>query len=59
MKLWLAPLHGITNYYFRNLLCRHAEGVDKAIAPFIPVRSKEKLNPEKWKDLLQIGRAHV
>jgi len=52
MKLWLAPLHGITNYYFRNVLFAHAKGIDAAIAPFIPVRPAEELNPLKWKDLL-------
>ena len=52
MKLWLAPLHGITNYYFRNVLFAHVKGIDAAIAPFIPVRPAEELNPLKWKDLL-------
>ena len=53
IKLWLAPLHGISYYYFRNVLFRHVAGFDAAIAPFIPVQSAEKLNPKKWKDLLQ------
>ena len=53
IKLWLAPLHGISYYYFRNVLFRHVSGFDAVIAPFIPVQSAEKLNPKKWKDLLQ------
>lgn len=52
MKLWLAPLHGITDYRFRNLFNRHFEGVDAAIAPFVPVMPATKINPKKWKDLL-------
>lgn len=52
MKLWLAPLHGITYFYFRNLLCRHAGGIDAAITPFFPVLPASRLNVRKWKDLL-------
>lgn len=52
MKIWLAPLHGITNYYFRNTLCDHTSGIQVAIAPFQPVHSAESLNVKKWKDLL-------
>lgn len=51
MKIWLAPLHGITYYYYRNLLVEHASGVQAAIAPFQPVLPTEKLNVRKWKDL--------
>ena len=51
-KLWLAPLHGITYYYFRNVLFRHTRGFDAVIAPFIPVQPVKKLNLQKWKDLL-------
>ena len=51
MKLWLAPLHGITYYNFRNCFIKHFHGVDCAIAPFIAVQTKDKLNPKKIKDL--------
>ena len=51
IKLWLAPLHGISYYYFRNVLFRCTRGFDAVIAPFIPMQSAEKLNPKKWKDL--------
>lgn len=33
--LYLAPLHGVTNYVFRNAFSRHFGGVDAAMAPFI------------------------
>ncbi len=33
--LYLAPLHGVTNYIFRNAYCRHFTGFDAAMAPFI------------------------
>lgn len=48
---WLAPLHGITLYPFRNCLLRHATGIKTAISPFFPVQENAKLNVRKWKDL--------
>lgn len=51
-KLWLAPLHGVTVYTFRNCLFRHISGIDATIAPFVPVQSTATLNVKKWKDLL-------
>ena len=49
-KLWLAPLHGLTLYHFRNCLFRHSSGFDAAISPFMPVQETAKLNVRKWKD---------
>jgi tRNA-dihydrouridine synthase len=51
MKLWLAPLHGITYYNFRNCFVKHFQGIDCAITPFIAAQSKDKLNPKKLRDL--------
>ena len=51
MTIWLAPLHGITYYNFRNCFIKHFQGIDCAIAPFIAAQSKEKLNPKKLRDL--------
>lgn len=51
MNLWLAPLHGITHYVFRNTLCRHFAGMDFFITPFLPVQEKAKLNVRNWKDI--------
>jgi len=52
MNFWLAPLHGITNYHFRNCLARHTQGISTAITPFLPVQSHERLNVKKWNDIL-------
>jgi tRNA-dihydrouridine synthase B len=49
--IWLAPLHGITYYYFRNVLFQHCAGIDRVIAPFVPAQLNEKLNVKKWVDL--------
>jgi len=52
LNLYLAPLHGITYYNFRNCFIRHFQGIDCAIAPFIAAQPKDKLNPKKLRDLL-------
>ncbi len=51
MDIWLAPLHGITNYTFRNGLFRHFGGIDRFITPFMPVQETEKLNVKSWRDI--------
>ena len=51
MNLWLAPLHGITYYNFRNCFVKHFQGFDCAIAPFIAAKSKSQFNPKKYPDL--------
>ena len=50
-EIWLAPLHGLTHYHFRNCLFRHYSGFNAAISPFVPVQESAKLNVRKWKDL--------
>lgn len=50
-KIWLAPLHGITSRTFRNTLCRHVDGIDFFMAPFLPVQSFGKLNRRVWQDI--------
>lgn len=51
MNLWLAPLDGITNWLFRNRLCRHFAGIDFFITPFMPTQERAKLNVTNWKDI--------
>lgn len=51
MDFWLAPLHGITNYHFRNCLNRHVDGISMAVTPFLPVQESAKLNVKKWGDI--------
>jgi len=51
MRIWLAPLHGITNYMFRNSLYRHFGGIDYCVTPFLPVQEAAKLNIKNWKDI--------
>lgn len=57
--IWLAPLHGITYYYFRNVLFQHCAGIDRVIAPFVPAQSHDKLNVKKWVDLQPAHNPHL
>ncbi len=51
MEFWLAPLHGITHYHFRNCLNRHVGGISVAVTPFLPVEAAGRLNVKKWVDI--------
>lgn len=51
MEFWLAPLHGITHYHFRNCLNRHVAGISVAVTPFLPVEAAGRLNVKKWVDI--------
>lgn len=57
VKLWMAPLHGVTLCRFRNLFLRHFGGVDELIAPFLPVTDSHALNFRQWKDILPENNA--
>ncbi|MDR0206859.1 MAG: tRNA-dihydrouridine synthase family protein [Bacteroidales bacterium] len=59
MKLWLAPLYGITHYNFRNCFVKHFQGIDCAIAPFIAAKSKTQFNPQKYPDLFPKNNASL
>jgi tRNA-dihydrouridine synthase len=58
-EIWLAPLHGLTHYHFRNCLFRHYSGFNAAISPFVPVQETAKLNVRKWKDLAPENNSEV
>ncbi len=48
----LAPLHGFTDFIFRNVYSRHYKGINVAVSPFISLTHCEKINPRKAKDVL-------
>lgn len=54
MQLYLAPLQGYTEFLFRNAYARHFDGIDMAIAPFIPsglgVTIKLRRIRDLWKE---------
>lgn len=51
VKIYLAPLRGITLLTFRNAFHRHFHGIDLAVTPFIPTVNSEKIKPSLIKDV--------
>ena len=52
MRLYLAPLHGVTNSVYRNAFFRHFRGFDGAFAPFILAVGTSQVKPTHFKDLM-------
>jgi len=52
MKLYLAPLQGYTESYFRNAYSKYFDCFDYAIAPFIPAGKGDTIKKSRIKDLL-------
>jgi tRNA-dihydrouridine synthase len=52
MKLFLAPLQGLTNYYYRNIYQDLFEGIDLYYAPFITTSNSFKIGQSAFKDIL-------
>jgi tRNA-dihydrouridine synthase len=50
--LILAPMRGITTMHYRQAFVRHFNGLDLAMAPFIPTVRAERINPKLLKDVL-------
>ena len=52
MKIYLAPLEGITNYVYRRALFTCFDGFDKYFIPFIRAKQNLNLSGREKKDLL-------
>ncbi len=52
MILYLAPLQGYTESYFRNAFSSYFDCFDHAIAPFIPAGKGDTIKPSRIRDLL-------
>lgn len=52
MKIYFAPLEGITNYIFRNAYNGLYGSIDKYFAPFISPSEKCPITPHERKDLI-------
>ena len=48
----MAPLRGVTTYQFRRAYAQFFDGVDTAMAPFIPPSLSKKINNRSIRDLL-------
>lgn len=52
MKIYMAPLEGITGYVFRNALHTHFDNIDKYFIPFIKPNQKGHLSSRERQDIL-------
>lgn len=59
MKIYLAPLHGITLFPFRNAFFKHFKGVDEVVAPFVPAVASSRFNPRLYRDILPENNLNV
>lgn len=50
--IYLAPLHGYTDYAYRNAHASVFHGIDSAIAPFISLVAGTKVKPSRLRDML-------
>ncbi len=55
----LAPLHGYTDFIFRNVYERHFSGIDLAVSPFISLTHGDKINPRKAKDVMPANNHQI
>jgi tRNA-dihydrouridine synthase B len=51
IKIYLAPIQGITDYTFRNLFCKHFAGIDKVFAPFVRFQNEFEIKKSQVIDL--------
>ena len=52
MKIYMAPLRGLTDHTFRRVYTQHFPGFDLALAPFISSKRDRKFKPKYVKDVL-------
>ncbi len=52
MKIYLAPLHGLTDWMFREAFSKHIGLFDKTFTPFVRVQNGEFYRPNQCNDLL-------
>jgi len=52
MKIYLAPLQGLTDWIFREAYSEHIGQFDKSFAPFIRVQNGEFYHPSQCNDIL-------
>lgn len=52
MKLYFAPMEGITTYTYRNLHYKHYSGIEKYYSPFVSPGPNQGLSVKEIRDLL-------
>jgi len=58
-KISLAPLQGITDYYFRNAFQTHFKGLDEVYTPFLRLDKKKTLKSSQIKDILPENNSKI
>jgi tRNA-dihydrouridine synthase B len=51
LKLYMAPIRGVTDHVFRNAFAEHFGGFDLAVAPFIPSKRDNSVKKKYVRDL--------
>lgn len=51
MNYYFAPLHGITDYIYRNIVWKHFPCWDKLYAPFIQPNERPTIVPKEYQDI--------
>lgn len=52
MKLWIAPMVGLTTFNFRNVYTAHFRGAERAVSPFLTLVKGKKVKLSHLKDVL-------
>lgn len=51
MKLYMAPMEGLTGYIYRQAFCRYFGGADKVFTPFIAAEGSRSMKNKEIKDI--------
>jgi len=57
--LYFAPLHGVTNFIFRNVYFKYFKGYDYAMAPFVMAVTSLNVRKKHVKDLLPVHNPNI
>ena len=52
MRIYMAPLEGVTGFVFRNAYAKYYGGVDKYFTPFITPHTKKNMDERERRDIL-------
>jgi len=56
MKIYMAPLEGITSYIFRNAFAKYYGGIDRYFTPFITPHPKKGFSPSEKRVITKLPR---
>ena len=59
MNYYFAPLHGITDYIYRNIVWKHFPYWDKLYAPFIQPNERPAIVPKEYEDICPENNSEI